>query len=288
MLKKRIIAVVIVKDDIVIQSIGFRKYLPIGKPEITLEFLTSWGIDEIVYLDISATKDQKLPNYEMIRRAAKKCYVPLTVGGGIRQMDQVHELMSAGADKVSLNQIAWNEISFVKEVALAYGNQCVVASVDVLKTSNGYKVYDYTKKQATGMDPTDYAKKLADYGAGEIFINSVDRDGTYLGYDLDLIQSVTNSVHIPVICCGGARNAADMVQVFSKTNVSAAAAANFFHFTEHSVNVSKSIVYKNENIRLETHANYSENTFDSDMRLTKKDDKILEEMLFLRIEKETI
>lgn len=288
MLKKRIIAVVIVKDDIVVQSIGFRKYLPIGKPEIALEFLTSWGIDEIVYLDISATKNQKQPNYDLIRKSAKKCYVPLTVGGGIRRMDQVHELMSAGADKVSLNHIAYNEISFVKEVALAYGNQCVVASIDVVKTPSGYQVYDYTKKEATELNPADYARRLADNGAGEIFLNSVDRDGSYLGYDLDLIQSVTNSVPIPVICCGGAKNASDMVSVFSKTKVSAAAAANFFHFTEHSVNVSKSFVRKTENIRLETHANYNENDLDSEMRLTKKDDKILEEMLFLRIEKETI
>ncbi|MCW7472019.1 imidazole glycerol phosphate synthase subunit HisF [Leptospira levettii] len=288
MLKKRIIAVVIVKDDIVVQSIGFRKYLPIGKPEIALEFLTSWGIDEIVYLDISATRDQKQPNYDLIRKAAKKCYVPLTVGGGIRRMDQVHELMSAGADKVSINHMAYNEISFVKEVALAYGNQCVVASIDVVKTPSGYQVYDYTKKEATELNPADYARRLADNGAGEIFLNSVDRDGTYLGYDFDLIQLVTNSVHIPVICCGGARNASDMVHVFSKTNVSAAAAANFFHFTEHSVNVSKSIVRKSEIIRLETHANYNDNDLDSEMRLTKKDDKILEEMLFLRIEKEII
>ncbi|MCG6144960.1 HisA/HisF-related TIM barrel protein [Leptospira bandrabouensis] len=288
MLKKRIIAVVIVKDDIVVQSIGFRKYLPIGKPEIALEFLTSWGIDEIVYLDISATKNQKQPNYDLIRKSAKKCYVPLTVGGGIRRMDQVHELMSAGADKVSLNHIAYNEISFVKEVALAYGNQCVVASIDVVKTPSGYQVYDYTKKEATELNPADYARRLADNGAGEIFLNSVDRDGSYLGYDLDLIQSVTNSVPIPVICCGGAKNASDMVSVFAKTKVSAAAAANFFHFTEHSVNVSKSFVRKTENIRLETHANYNENDLDSELRLTKKDDKILEEMLFLRIEKETI
>ncbi|TGK83412.1 imidazole glycerol phosphate synthase subunit HisF [Leptospira montravelensis] len=288
MLKKRIIAVVIVKDDIVVQSIGFRRYLPIGKPEITLEFLTSWGIDEIVYLDISATKNQKQPNYDLIRKAAKKCYVPLTVGGGIRRMDQVHELMSAGADKVSLNHIAYNEFSFVKEVALAYGNQCVVTSIDVIKTASGYQVYDYIKKQGIELNPADYAKRLADSGAGEIFLNSVDRDGSYLGYDLDLIQSVTNSVSIPVICCGGAKNASDMVHVFSNTKVSAAAASNFFQFTEHSVNVSKSFVRKTENIRLETHANYNENEFDSEMRLTKKDDKILEEMLFLRIEKETI
>lgn len=288
MLKKRIIAVVIVKDDIVVQSIGFHKYLPIGKPEITLEFLTSWGIDEIVYLDISATKNQKQPNYDLIRNAAKKCYVPLTVGGGIRRMDQVHELMSSGADKVSLNHIAYNNISFVKEVALAYGNQCVVASIDVINTPSGYQVYDYTKKQMIGMDPFEYAKRLADHGAGEIFLNSVDRDGSYLGYDLDLIESVTNSVHVPVICCGGAKNASDMVSLFSKTKVSAAAAANFFHFTEHSVNVSKSFVRKTENIRLETYANYAENDLNSEMRLTKKDDKILEEMLFLRIEKETI
>ncbi|MCW7493156.1 imidazole glycerol phosphate synthase cyclase subunit [Leptospira sp. 2 VSF19] len=288
MLKKRIIAVILVKDGVVVQSIGFRKFLPIGRPEIALEFLTSWGIDEIIYLDISASKENLSPNYDLIRKSARKCYVPLTVGGGIRNTSQVSELMNAGADKVSVNQASLNDIKLISKIASLYGNQCVVASVDVVKTENGYKVYDYINKKSTTESPIDFAKKLSDSGAGEIFLNSVDRDGSYKGYDIELICSISDAVNIPVICCGGAKNGKDIETVFEKSNVSAAAAGNFFHFTEHSVNITKSVVSKKENIRLETYADYIDSKFDSDLRLAKKADRDLEEMLFLRIEKEVI
>lgn len=288
MLKKRIVAVILVKDGVVVQSIGFRKFLPIGSPEIALEFLTSWGIDEIIYLDISASKENLSPNYDLIRKSARKCYVPLTVGGGIRNTSQVSELMNAGADKVSVNQASLNDFKLISKIASLYGNQCVVASVDVLKTENGYKVYDYISKKPTAESPIERVKKLSENGAGEIFLNSVNRDGSYLGYDIDLIQQVSEAVNIPVICCGGAKNGKDMEHVFEQSNVSAAAAGNFFHFTEHSVNITKSVVSKKENIRLETYADYIDSKFDSDLRLAKKTDRDLEEMLFLRIEKEVI
>ncbi|TGL45837.1 imidazole glycerol phosphate synthase subunit HisF [Leptospira perdikensis] len=288
MLKKRIVAVVILKDGLVVQSIGFEKYLPIGKPEIALEYLTSWGIDEIIILDISATKNQLPPNYEMIRKASKKCYVPLTVGGGITNIDEVTQLMHVGADKVSLNQACLKDLTLISKTAHIFGNQSVVVSVDAILTDDGYRVYDYVERKTTKLLPSEFAKTLSEEGAGEIFINSVDRDGKYSGFDTKLIQSICENVAIPVICCGGAKNANDFVQIFSESKVSAAAAANFFHFTEHSVNITKSIVSKVTDIRVETHADYKESNFDQDLRLLKKEDKILEEMLYLRIEKEVI
>jgi imidazole glycerol-phosphate synthase subunit HisF len=288
MLKRRIAANVIVKDGIVIQSINFRKYLPIGKPSITIEFLNLWGIDEIILLDISAGRQRKSPDFEMVRRAAKKCFVPLTVGGGIRSIEDIRELVHSGADKVSLNQAALHQPGLISEGAHVFGNQCMVVSIDAVKINNEYKVYDYLQKKPIDLSPSAMARKVIDLGAGEILINSVDRDGSYAGYDLELIKSVCDVSSVPVICCGGAKNARDFVSAFKNTDVSAASAGNFFHFTEHSVNTSKAKVIPQINIRLETAANYVDSRFDEESRLLKKADADLEAMLYVRIEKEII
>lgn len=288
MLKKRIVATVVVKEGIVVQSFHFNRYLPIGKPEIAIEFLNLWGIDEIILIDISATVNEREPDYSMVKLASKKCHVPLTVGGGILTFDQIQKLMHSGVDKISLNQSALYSFDLLTQAALNYGNQCIVLSIDAINTPNGCRVYDYKKKAATHLLPAEFAKRGQDAGAGEILINSVDRDGSYTGFDLELINSICGSVTIPVICAGGAKNAMDFIKVFSETKVSAASAANFFHFTEHSVNQCKSIIKKEFDIRLETNANYAESSFDEFLRLNKKEDSILEEMLFFKIEKEII
>jgi len=288
MLKKRVVATLVVKDGIVVQSINFNKYLPVGKPAIAIEFLNQWGIDEIILLDISATQKMKNPNYAMIKNAARKCYVPLTVGGGIKSVDEIKELMHCGADKISLNQQAIHNPKLVNEAALLFGDQCVVASIDALKTNEGYKVYDYLNKIPLKMGPGDFAKSLQEAGAGEILINSVDNDGSYSGFDIELINIVCKAVSVPVICCGGAKNATDFINVFRNSNVSAASAANFFHFTEHSVNTTKANIIKQTDVRHETHADYNDSSFDNNCRLMKKADKELEEMLYVRIEKEII
>lgn len=288
MLKNRIIAVVVVRNDIVVQSIGFKKYLPIGQAEIALEFLTSWGVDEIIFLDISASKDNKEPNYDLIRAASKKCYVPLTVGGGITSIEHINKLMHSGADKISLNQACLKNIEFVSEASTAFGSQCIVASIDVLNTKDGYYVYDYVNKIITNIKPEVLAKQLIEAGVGEILINSVDRDGSYLGYDVPLIKLICDHVNVPVICCGGAKNASDFVKVFDQSQVSAAAAANLFHFTEHSVITVKSEVNRREPVRIETAASYEHAPFDENKRVSKLKDQILEEMLFEKIEKEII
>ena len=288
MLKRRVIATVVVKDGLVVQSIGFKKYLPVGKPPIALEFLNSWGIDEIILIDISATKYKKSPDYAMVKRSSLKSYVPLTVGGGISSIEHIKELMHCGADKVSLNQMAIHNPKFISEAAAVFGNQCLVVSIDALKMAEGNRVYDYINKTPLAMAPAEFARQVEDMGAGEILINSVGRDGTYTGFDLELIQSICDQVSVPVIAAGGAKNAQDFLEVFSQTNVSAASAANFFHFTEHSVNRTKASLSKEMNIRLETYADYKNNPMDTEGRLVKKTDQELEEMLFLRIEEEVI
>ena len=288
MLKKRIVATLVVKDGIVVQSMGFKRYLPVGKPAIAVEFLNHWGVDEIILLDISATRNGRSPDYDMVRSASINCRVPLTVGGGIIDIDHVAELMHCGADKVAFNQAALRQPNLITKVAHQFGDQCVVASVDGLMTNEGHRVYDYQQRKTLNQTPSELATQLQQLGAGEILINSVDRDGSYLGFDLVLIESVCKEVTIPVICCGGAGNAQHFVEVFQYTNVSAAAAANFFHFTEHSVTTTKSLVNQSIPVRHETYFYYQDCHFGDDGRILKKDDRELEDMLFVRIKREII
>lgn len=288
MLKKRITANLVVKNGIVVQSIGFRKYLPVGKPSIAIEFLNQWGIDEIILTDISASAMGNAPDFDMIKKATKKCFVPLTIGGGIKHVDHIKELMHCGADKIALNQSALYQPKLITEAANKFGNQSVVVSIDCINTADGYRVFDYLQKKNTCHDPCAFARVAEEAGAGEILINSVDRDGSYLGYDLELVDEVCSNVGIPIIACGGAKNASDMILVLTQTKASAASAGNFFHFTEHSVNITKSHIQKYLDVRLETYANYADNNLDDQIRLIKKDDEVLEYMMYVNIEKEII
>jgi len=288
MLKKRIAASLVVKDGIVVQSINFRRYLPVGKPAIAIEFLNQWGIDEIILTDISATRNDQGPDFQMIKHASRKCFVPLTVGGGIKNTGQIKELMHCGADKISLNQAAIHQPELITQASRIFGNQCVIVSIDVIQNNNDYQVYDYLLQHPLNLSPVAFAKKVQDLGAGEILVNSVDRDGARQGFDIELYNRISEQVTIPVICCGGAKNANDFLEVFTRTKVSAASAANFFHFTEHSVNTTKANIFRNIPIRHETYADYEDNSFDEELRLKKKTDSTLEEMLFIRIEKEII
>ncbi len=288
MLKKRVVATLVVKDGIVVQSINFKKYLPLGKPEIAIDFLNQWGIDEIILLDISSSSAKKSPDIDMVKKASSKCFVPLTVGGGISRICDIESLMLSGADKISLNQSILYNPGLIKKAAKIFGNQCVVASIDAVKTDRGYKVFDYLTDSVLSESPSTLAAKCEDLGAGEILINSVDKDGTYTGYDVTLINSICETVSVPVIAIGGARNANDFLNVFQNTKVCAASAANFFHFTEHSVITTKAVIYDTISVRLDTHANYRGSKFSEDFRICKKDDKELEDMLYFKIEKEII
>ncbi len=289
MLKKRIVAVVVVRDGIVVQSIGFKTYRPVGKPEITVEFLCQWGADEIILLDISATRADRGPDIEMVKRVAKKCLLPLTVGGGITKLEHVNCLIHGGADKVSLNYVLFENLGFLSEIAKTYGNQSVVVSIDALKTDNGYRVYDYVGAFTTNHSVKTLAPLVTEYGAGEILINSVNRDGLGTGFDINLVDEVCGSVSVPVVCVGGAGSPQHFVEVFKTTQVHGAAAANYFHFSEHSVMVTKSkLISEGIAVRIDTQSDYASAVLDPRGRLLKKPDFVLEELLFEPIEKEVL
>ena len=290
MIKKRIIATVIVKDGIAVQSINFSKWLPLGKPSIAVDFFNDWGADEIILLDISATAAKKHISENLVREVAGKCNIPLTVGGGISSVEQIKKLLGSGADKVSLNQSAFNNISFIKKASEIFGNQCIVVSLDVLTDiSGGHHIYNHLTKQTEKKDIFLYCTELQKTGAGELFITSVNRDGSGKGFEIELIKKISQHLQIPVIASGGAGNASDFTALFKETNASGGSAANFFHFNEHAITIVKNRLMKEKiNIRLETNFNYSENPLNNDFRLIKKKDSVLEAMRFIKIEKEII
>lgn len=282
MLKKRLIAILVVKDNIVVQSILFRKYLPVGRPEIAVEFLNNWGIDEIILLDIDASPNSRGPNFELIKKAINKCFVPFTVGGGIHSLEDMKALIKSGADKIAINSEAVHNPEIIKQAAEVLGDQCVVVSIDVKHNDKGkYEVFINSGKTPTGINPVDFAKKVAGAGAGEILLNSIERDGSKEGYDLDLVRMVSAEVSIPVIACGGVGHPRHFLQAFQGLNLTAAAAGNYFHFTEHSPIVTKSFLRQNGiDMRMDTYATYTNFPFDAEGRLDRKDDRYLHKIKF--------
>jgi len=258
MLKKRLIACLVIKEGWVVQSINFQQYLPVGTPRIALEYLARWDVDEIVVLDISTTQDAKNPDPLLLPRITQGSFVPITYGGGLRTVDQIRELIQSGADKVSLNSGALENPQIISEGAEIFGSQCIVVSIDVRQDSPGnYQVYGNSGRRASGRHPVDWAKEAVEHGAGEIFLNSIDHDGCKNGYDLSLIEMVSNAVTVPVIACGGAGHPSHFVEGVEPGRASAVAAANFFHFTEHSVIQTKAYLHRaGIGIRLDTTPNY--------------------------------
>ncbi|MEK7124316.1 MAG: imidazole glycerol phosphate synthase cyclase subunit, partial [Patescibacteria group bacterium] len=284
-----IIGCLIIKDGRVVQSIGFNKYLPIGRVDVAVEFLNKWGIDEIVLLDIDATRDGKEPDFKLVTEVSKKSFAPLTVGGGIKNIKDIKKLVYCGADKISINAIALKNPKIITEAAEIFGVQCIVVSMDVKKHKNHYEVYSDNGKKATGLDPITWAKKVEAMGAGEIFLNSIDRDGSKSGYEIKLIKAVSSAVSIPLIACGGAGHPKHFLEVFKKTGALAAAAGNFFQFTEHSPITVKSYLLKNKvDVRLDSHADYKDINFVNNGRIGKRADEYLRKLRFEYISDEII
>lgn len=294
MLKHRLVACLTLKEGRIVQSIGFEKYLPIGKPEITVEFLNNWGIDEIVVLDINATQERRPIDIELIRKISKKCFVPLTVGGGITTVEEMKELIRNGADKICINASAIKNPKLIQEASQVLGSQCVVVSLDAKKNNHGeYEIFTHSGKKATGINPQDFAQKAEALGAGEIFITSITRDGSKQGYDLELIKEVSCAVSIPVVACGGVGNPSHFVEAIKESTISAVAAGNYFHFTEHSPMITKAFISKCQDakIRHDTYADYRHFSFmDEKMttRIEKKEDQYLKEIRFKYHPKEVI
>ena len=288
MLRKRIIAVLLVRSGRVVQSIGFNRYLPVGKPKIALEFLNQWGVDEIVYHDTEATSNASRPA-STLHAVAGKCFVPLTYGGGLTKTDDMVQAIRDGADKLSVNTAAYSNPELIEKGAEILGNQCIIASIDFHKDKSGNRIaYSHSGKKKQSVDLVRWAKEMESRGAGEIMINSIDRDGSKSGYDLDALESVATNVSVPVICCGGVGTVEHFAEGFEH-GAAACAAANFFHFTEHNVNLTKAFLERrNSEVRLETSANYRKNRLGEDGRLLRKSDDDLENLRFKQIREEEI
>jgi cyclase len=262
MLKRRLIPCILLRDGVIVQSKGFRRYQLLGTPTVAVERLSDWASDELIYLDISRSgrydlrrDDLKQPNretlLEIVADVAKRAFMPLTFGGGVRTLDQVLALLRAGADKVAVNTQPLRDPRFVEQASREVGSQCVVVSIDArAKPDGGWEVFADGGREATGRDPAEWAAEVEQRGAGEIFLNSIDRDGRGGGYDLELIRHVAERVSIPVIACGGAGNWQHMVDVLATTPASAVAAANIFHYTENSVrNAKKALLAAGVDVR---------------------------------------
>ena len=250
-LKSRIIPVVLLRNGVVVQSKGFKRYQRLGNPTTIVRRLSNWLADELIYLDISSQQiydlgrdDLNFPNrrsiLEILQDVAKHCFMPLTFGGGIRTFDDVLARTRAGADKVAVNTQALNVPSFVDVCAKEFGSQCIVVSIDALRGANGsWEVYAQGGKVPTGRHPAEWAAEVESRGAGEILLNSIDRDGSGKGYDNALNRAVVGAVKIPVIACGGVGEWAHLAQGIIEGGASAVAAANIFHYTENSVYEAK-------------------------------------------------
>jgi cyclase len=269
MLKKRLVACLLIRDGLIVQSIGFRRHLPIGRPRFPIEFVVKWDVDEIVLLDMSATPERRAADTGVLEMLSRSCFVPLTVGGGIKSVDDVRGIIRAGADKVAVNSHAVTTPRLVSDVAEVFGNQCVVVSIDSRREHDGrYQVYTHSGTRATGLTPEDWAVQVESLGAGEIFLTSIDRDGSKQGYDTELIRRVSGAVSIPVVACGGIGSYTHFAPGILEGGASAVAAANIFHYIEHSTIVAKAhLLRAGIDIRLDSDATYEGREFDESGRL---------------------
>ena len=245
MLDKRIIPCLDVRDGKVVKGINFVGIKEVGDPVECAEEYNRQGADEIVFLDITATHEHRATMADVVRKTAEKVFVPLTVGGGIRTIEDVALMLRAGADKVSVNSAALFDPTLIQKAAEKFGSQCVVIAIDAKKMPDGsWHAFTSGGRKDTGVDAVRWAEEAVRLGAGEILLTSMDADGTKEGFDLPLLNAVTEKVHVPVIASGGCGSLADFAEVFEKTNADAALAASLFHYKELSVRQVKEYLRK--------------------------------------------
>jgi len=235
MLKKRIIPVLLLRKGRLVKPIKFDKYRDVGDPVSQAKIYDAQLADELIFLDMDATSEKRFDTVDIIRKVAKECFMPLTVGGGIRSLEDINTLLKAGADKISINSIAVENPDFIREASERFGSQCIVVSIDVKKTAKGYEVFTQNGKKATRLEAVEWAKRTAGLGAGEILITSIDNEGTSEGYDLNITKAICDAVNIPVIAHGGAGTLEDFYDAFEKAGASAVAAGSLFCFTDQSL-----------------------------------------------------
>ncbi|MBI2524602.1 MAG: imidazole glycerol phosphate synthase subunit HisF [Candidatus Rokubacteria bacterium] len=236
MLKSRLIPSLLLLNGRCVKTIGFDALRDVGNPVTAARVYDAQEADELIFLDISATTENRTTLYHIVERTADACLMPLTVGGGVRTLEDIRDLLRSGADKVAINTEAVRRPEVIRDGAERFGAQCIVASIDCRRLADGrYEVFVQRGQRPTGLDPVVWAERVAELGAGEIFLNSIDRDGTMQGYDLALIRAVADAVPIPVIAAGGAGSLRDLVDAITLGRASAVSAASLFHFTDQSV-----------------------------------------------------
>jgi len=239
MLKNRIIPCLDVKNGRVVKGINFVNLKDAGDPTEQAKIYSEGGADEICFLDITASNENRKTIYDVVERTSKKCFVPLTVGGGIRSIEDINKLLNCGADKVSINTAAVENSKVVSESSKKYGSQCIVVAIDAKKKGDAWEIFTHGGRNKTGIDALDFAQKMEDCGAGELLVTSMDRDGTQEGYDIDLMSNISAKVNIPVIASGGVGNLEHLVEGIKLGNASAVLAASIFHYGKFSLREAK-------------------------------------------------
>ena len=288
MLKNRLIACLPLYNNFVVQSIGFEKMLPVGGPKLIIEYLCQWGYDEIMLLDITASKIMHKPNLELIKKISNAASVPLGYGGGIRNLEDAKYLVANGVDKVLINSSMQDKPSLVSEIANALGSQCVIASLDFKRIDGKYFMFRHTTKE---ISPVNIERLVAHYqnlGVGEFLVTSVDRYGMKNGYDTQLLVEFSNYSSVPVIALGGGYKANHFDNLLLNTSIKAFAVENSLLFKEHSGAIIKSMLVNPNSFRTDTLNEYLNYSFDSDGRIKKRNEHYLESLFYQKSEERVL
>ncbi|MBT6231776.1 MAG: imidazole glycerol phosphate synthase subunit HisF [Betaproteobacteria bacterium] len=241
---KRIIPCLDVNDGRVVKGINFVELKDAGDPVEIAKSYNEQGADELTFLDITASSDGRGLLFDIIEKVANQIFIPLTVGGGVRNCEDIRNLLNSGADKVGINTSAILNPNFVSESSSRFGSQAIVVAIDAKKVDDHYEVFTHGGRNATGIDAIMWAKKMADYGAGELLITSMDRDGTKSGFDNNLMKSISNSVDIPIIASGGVGTLKHLVDGVKDGEADAVLAASIFHYGEYSIQEAKNYMHE--------------------------------------------
>ena len=239
MLKNRIIPCLDVKNGRVVKGINFVGLKDAGDPVEQAKIYSDGGADEICFLDITASNENRDTIFDVVRETSKKCFVPLTVGGGVRSVEDISKLLNCGADKVSINTAAVQNPDVVEQSSKKFGSQCIVVAIDAKKNNDRWEIYTHGGRSSTGIDAIEFASNMEKKGAGELLITSMDRDGTQIGYDTDLMSTISSRVNIPVIASGGVGELEHLVDGIKLGKASAVLAASIFHYGKYSIKEAK-------------------------------------------------